>query len=174
MSKLTPYQETMLATWKQHGYAEFIAKDPDAAIATMADDTYIMAVPLGQLIKGRRAVHSFYANDFLPKIPADFEFHPVRQIIGEDHIADEFVCRFTHSMEMPWKIPGVPPTGRKVEVFMIAIVGFKGDKMAYEHLMWDHASVLSQIGVLEGPAVATLGKTGAAQILQLAAAAKQN
>ena len=166
MTNLTPYQQTMLNTWGQHGRAEFELKDPDAAIATMSDNPYILGISLGQLLYGREAVHTFYARDFLPKIPADFSRVPVAQIVGADHIAEEFLVRFTHTVEMPWMAPGVRPTGRKVDIVMVAFVGFNGDKMAYEHLMWDHAALLTQLGVTTEPAVGVSTKS-AAELLRL-------
>ena len=166
MSNLTSHQKTMRDVWQQHGQAEFILKDPDAAIATMSDDPYILAIPFGQLLSGREAVYTFYRDDFLCKIPPDLEMEPVRQVVGDDHIADEFVLRFTHSVEMPWQVPGVAPTGRRAEIVMMVLVGFEGDKMAYEHLMWNHAALLSQLGVVDSPLAAT-GNGGAGQLLGL-------
>lgn len=152
--ELTDHQQLMLQTWEQHGYAEFGLHDPDAAIATMSAEPYILCVPLGQLLYGREEVYSFYANDFLCNMPSFVEMEPMSRVIGEQHIVDEFLFRFIHDVEMPWKIPGVAPTGRRVEVVMNVQVGFDGDKIAYEHLMWDHASVLTQIGLIDLPAAA--------------------
>ncbi|CDO38647.1 nuclear transport factor 2 family protein [Novosphingobium sp. KN65.2] len=154
---LTEQQQLMVKTWEQHGYAEFGLRDADAAIATMSPHPYILCVPLGQLLYGRDEVYSFYANDFLCKMPSFVEMEPMSRVIGENHIVDEFLFRFVHDVEMPWKIPGVAPTGRRVEVVMNVQVGFDGDKIAYEHLMWDHASVLTQIGLIDLPAAAIGG-----------------
>lgn len=159
MTALTEHQKTMLSVWQQHGYAEFVLKDPHAAIATMNAEPYILCSPLGQLFFGRDAVFSFYKNDFLSKIPSVVELEPTSRIIGENHIADEFIFRFKHDCEMPWEVPGVPPTGRMVEIVKQVIVGFDGDKIAYEHLMWDHGSVLHQLGLNPHPAAA-IGASG--------------
>ena len=168
MPKLTPYQERIVGVWQQHGHAEFGLKDPDAALATFGEDPcYIMGIPLGQLLWGRAAIHAYYAREFLPKIPRDFEMTPISRVVGESHIVDEFVCRYTHTVEMPWMLPGLRPSARRVEVFMIAVVGFRGEKMAYEHLMWDHASVLSQVGLVDHP-TAALGRTSPAELVRLA------
>lgn len=149
---LNDHQKKMIETWEFHGYAEFILRDPDAAIATMCAQPYILCVPLGQLLDGREQVYSFYANDFLCKIPSGVELEPMSRVVGENHIADEFLFRFVHDVEMPWKLPGIEPTGRHVEIVMNVQVGFQGDKIAYEHLTWDHASVLTQVGLLDHPA----------------------
>ncbi|MFD4506226.1 nuclear transport factor 2 family protein [Streptomyces sp. NPDC058457] len=145
-------QRHMVEVWERHGYAEFALHDPDAAIATMCDDPYIYCAPLGQLLNGRDEVYKFYSQWFLPNVPADVEQEPTTRVMDDNHIWDEFIFRFTHDREMPWKIPGVPPTGKPVEVVMNVVVGFEGDLIKYEHLMWDHASVLTQIGLLDAPA----------------------
>jgi len=166
MSKLTPYQETMLASWNAHGRAEIVLRSPDATIATMADDPYIFEIPLGHRIVGRKAVYSYYQNDFLTKIPPDFEIVPIRRVIGEDHIVDESVGRFTHTLEMPFMLPGIAPTGRRAETIIIAIIGFEGGKVKYEHLMWDHAGLLSQIGIVP-QREAALGTSSPKEILKI-------
>ncbi len=166
MSKLTPYQETMLATWQQHGMAEFALKDPDAAIATMVEHPYILALGFGRLYWDRQGVYNFYKYDFLPNIPPDMGMEVVNRVVGEDRIIDEFVVRFTHTVEMPWKLPGVKPTGRKVEMAMFVLVCFKGDKIAYEHLMWNHAAVLAQVGVIDHPSAVSAAPS-AAELLRL-------
>ncbi|MFM2410182.1 MAG: hypothetical protein RL481_1010 [Pseudomonadota bacterium] len=152
--QLSAYQEHMLEVWQRHAYGEFIAQDPDIAIGTMGPDPYILAVPFGQLLQGREEVYSFYSKDFLPKIPKDMEMEPIQTIVAERHIVDEFIVRFTHDIEMPWQIPGIQPTGKKVELVMSVIVGFDGDLISYEHLMWDHSVLLYQIGEIDHPAAA--------------------
>lgn len=164
---LTPYQQTMLDVWMEHGRCEFGLRDPDATIKTMCDNPYIMMIGLGRVVKGREEVYNFYKYDFLPNIPDDSSMELVQRFFTNDHIIDEFVVRFTHNIEMPWKAPGVKPTGRKVELTMMVIAGFEGDKLAYEHLMWDHCSLLSQLGVITDP-VATIGMPSASMVLKLA------
>lgn len=168
---LTPYQKVMLDVWQEHGRCEFGLKDPDATIATMGANPYIMMVGLGRLVSGRDEVYSFYKHDFLPNIPADSSMELAQRFFTKDHIIDEFVVRFTHDIEMPWKAPGVAPTGRKVELTMVVIVGFEGDKVGYEHLIWDHGSLLSQLGVITNP-VATIGIPSASMVLDLTSRAK--
>src|SRR5678816_1519289 len=74
---------------------------------------------------------------------------PVSRTIGEDQIVDEMVFRFTHSIPMDWILPGIPPTGKRVEVPLVAIVRVRDGKVAHEHIYWDQASVLVQIGLLD-------------------------
>ena len=119
----------MLATWQQHTHAEFVLKDPDAALATMIENPYVLLIPSGTGGTGRAGVHEFYANQFLPKIPPDFELDFVSQIFSNDRIVEEFVVRFTHSLNMDWMLPGLSPTERKVEFVLVGIIQFQAGKV---------------------------------------------
>ena len=66
-----------------------------------------------------------------------------------DRIVDELIHKFTHTIEMPWMLPGVPPTGRRVEVAVIVVVQFESGKVAAERIYWDQASVLAQVGLVD-------------------------
>src|ERR1700730_4850124 len=128
MNELTPYQQTMLAAWQQHTYTEFVLKDADAALATMTEDPYVFAIPSGTGGAGRAGVREFYADQFLPKIPPDFELTSLSQTFGNDRIVEEFVIRFTHTLQMGWMLPGVPAACRRVESALVGIIQFKPAK----------------------------------------------
>ena len=166
MNDLAFPRHSMLAVWQQHTHAEFVLKDADAALATMTDNPYVLCIPAGTSVAGRAEVREFYAKHFLPYIPPDFELKPVSQVFGEDRIVEEFVVRFTHTLAMDWMLPGVPPTGRKVEFALVGLVGFQAGKIAYEHLHWDQATVLSQLGLANHP-VASAGVESARRLLKL-------
>ncbi len=166
MNNLTLYQQTMLASWQQHTYAEFVLKDADAALATMTENPYVFIVPSGIGRVGRAAVHEFYANQFLPNIPPDFELTSLSQTFGNDRLVEEFVTWFTHTLDMDWMLPAIPATGRRVEFALVVIIQFQAGKVANEHIYWDQASVLSQLGILDHP-VAAAGVGSAAQLLKL-------
>lgn len=166
MNTLTPDQQVMLATWQQHTYAEFVLKDADAALATMTENPYVFLISSGTPRVGRAAVHEFYANHFLPKIPADLELTSLSQTFGNDRIVEEMVMRFTHSIDMDWMLPRVPVTGRRAEFALVGIIQFQAGKVSHEHLYWDQATVLSQLGVLDHP-LAAAGVGSAAQLLKL-------
>jgi len=156
----------MLATWQQHTYAEFVLKDADAALATMTEEPYVLLIPSGTGGSGRPGVREFYANRFLPNIPPDFELIYLSQIFGRDRIVEEFVIRFTHTLGMDWMVPGLAATSRRVEFALVGIIQFQAGKVANEHLYWDQATVLAQLGVLDHPLVAA-GVGSAAQLLKL-------
>jgi len=166
MSNLSPDQQTMLSTWQQHVHAEFVLKDADAALATMTENPHVLLTPSGTGGIGWAAVHEFYANQFLPNIPPDFEFSYVSQIFSKDRIVYELVVDFTHTLRMDWMLPGVPPTGRKVEFILVIIIQIQTGKVASEHFYWDQATVLSQLGVLDIP-VAAAGLESATQLKKL-------
>ena len=155
----------MLDAWQQHTYAEFVLKDPDAALATMSEDPYVLCIPSGMGGKGRRGVWDFYAHHFLPNIPPDLEFVSLSQTFGSGRLVEEFVVRFTHTTAMEWMLPGVPATGRKAEFALVGIVGFHAGKVAHEHIHWDQATVLSQLAIRD-PRVAAAGAGSAARLLQ--------
>jgi carboxymethylenebutenolidase len=135
--------------WDQHLASEFAAKSADQALATMTAKPYVNEVPLMIGARGRNEVHDFYANHFLSQIPPDMEMVAVSRTIGQERVVDELVLRFTHSIRLDWLLPGIPPTGRRIELPMVVIVQFEGDKVAHEHLYWDQASVLVQVGLVE-------------------------
>jgi carboxymethylenebutenolidase len=166
MSNLSPDHQTMLSTWQQHAHAEFVLKDADAALATMTENPHVLLAPSGTGGIGRPGVHEFYANQFLPNIPPDFQFSYLSQIFSNDRIVYELVVNFTHTLRMDWMLPGVPPTGRKVEFILVIIIQIQGGKITSEHFYWDQATVLSQLGVLDIP-VAAAGLESAAQLKKL-------
>jgi carboxymethylenebutenolidase len=140
---------TLSTAWDQHLDSEFTAKSADQALATMSADPHVNVVPLMIGARGRTELHDFYANHFLSQIPPDLQMVTVSRTIGRDRVVDELIARFTHSIRMDWLLPGIPPTGKRVEFPFVVIVQLEGDKVAHEHLYWDQASVLVQVGLLD-------------------------
>jgi carboxymethylenebutenolidase len=166
MSNLTPDRQAILATWQQHTYAEFVLKDADAALTTMAENPYVFMISSGVVRVGRRAVREFYADHFLPQIPPDLEITSLSSTVGDDRLVEEMIIRFTHSIAMDWILPGLQPTGRTAEFVVAGVIRFEGGKVAHEHLYWDQATLLSQMGVLDNP-LAAGGIDSAPQLLRL-------
>jgi carboxymethylenebutenolidase len=137
------------ALWEAHTTCEFATRDVAATMRTMVAEPYVNHVPVMTGGVGGRDLARFYANHFIPKCPKDIAMVPVSRTIGADRVVDEMVISFTHDVEIDWMLPGVPPTGRRVEVPLVAIVGFRGGKLYHEHIYWDQASVLVQIGLLD-------------------------
>lgn len=151
--------------WEAHTRYEFEIRDVDATMATMVGEPYVNHVPVMTGGVGARDLARFYANHFIPKCPADIAMVPVSRTIGADRIVDEMVLSFTHDVEIDWMLPGVAPTGRRVEVPLVAIVGFRGDKLYHEHIYWDQASVLVQIGLIDPNGLPVAGAETAKKLL---------
>jgi carboxymethylenebutenolidase len=132
--------------WATHTSCEFATRDVDATMRTMVTEPYVNHVPVMTGGVGRRDLARFYAHHFIPKLPADTRLVPISRTIGADRIVDEMLFCFTHT-EIDFMLPDVPPTGKYVEVPTVAIVNFRGDKICHEHIYWDQASVLVQIGL---------------------------
>jgi carboxymethylenebutenolidase len=158
-------EQELLETWQDHVHSEFVMKDAKRALSTMSQNPHVLLVPLATGGKGRNGVHNFYHDYFLAQLPADMMPTPISQVVGKDTLVEEAVYSFTHDQVMDWMIPGVPPTGRRVEVGVVAIVRFEGGKIASEHLYWDHASVLAQVGVIDQAKMPVKGVESAHRLL---------
>jgi carboxymethylenebutenolidase len=157
-------EATLSNVWDEHLGAEFTAKSADEAVGTMIAEAYVNLIPLMVGARGRDNVREFYANHFIPQIPPDTEVVTVSRTVGQGRVVDEMILRFTHSIRMDWLLPGIPPTGRRVEVPFVGIIQFEGDRIAHEHLYWDQASLLVQLGLLDR-ALPVRGGEIAAQVL---------
>jgi len=149
LEKLTPEQRAMVDLWEEHLKAEFQDKDAGASCDTMVARPYVNHVPVLTGGVGRRQLEHFYGRYFIPSMPPDVEMVPISRTVGQNRIVDEFVFRCTHTVQMDWLLPGVPPTGRRLELVMVVIVYFEGGKIHHEHIHWDQASALVQLGLLD-------------------------
>jgi carboxymethylenebutenolidase len=162
---LTPEQQFLNDLWEEHLREEFQTHDTDATIDTMVSDAYVNGVPVMTGGGGREGLRDFYARLFIPKIPPDTRMVPVSRTIGTDRLVDEMIFCFTHSVEMEWMLPGVPPTGKWVEIPMVVIVQFRDGRLAHEHVYWDQASVLVQLGLLDPAGLPVAGVETARKVL---------
>jgi carboxymethylenebutenolidase len=137
------------ALWEEHCRHEFETRDVDATMATMTEAPYVNHVPTMTGGVGHDQLKRFYRYHFIGANPADTRLTPISRTVGADQVVDELLFSFTHTSEIDWMLPGVPPTGRRVEIPLVAIVQFRDGKVAHEHIYWDQASVLVQIGLLE-------------------------
>ncbi len=149
LRKVMGPQYDLSALWEKHTEYEFGTRDTDATMATMVAEPYVNHIPTMTGGVGYRDLHRFYQNHFIPKTPKDTKLIPISRTIGSDRVVDEMLFCFTHDIEIDWMLPGVTPTGKYVEIPLVAIVNFRGDKLYHEHIYWDQASVLVQIGLLD-------------------------
>lgn len=145
---LGPYFD-LSSLWDKHTEYEFAERDADKTMATMVDEPYVNHVPTMTGGVGYRNLRRFYKHHFIPKTPADTRLIPISRTIGVDRVVDEMLFCFTHDQEIDWMLPGIAPTGRYVEIPLVAIVRFRGGKLYNEHIYWDQASVLVQLGLLD-------------------------
>jgi carboxymethylenebutenolidase len=129
----------LVALWEAHCRYEFETRDVDATMATMVAEPYVNHVPTMTGGVGHDQLRRFYKHHFIGGNPPDTELVPVSRTVGADQIVDEVVFKFTHTSEIDWMLPGVKPTGRRVEIPLIAIVRFVNGKVAHEHIYWDQA-----------------------------------
>ena len=165
LEKLTPEQRAMVDLWEEHLKAEFQDKDAGASCDTMVARPYVNHVPVLTGGVGRRQLEHFYGRYFIPSMPPDVELVPISRTVGQNRIVDEFVFRCTHTVQMDWLLPGVPPTGRRLELVMVVIVYFEGGKIHHEHIHWDQASALVQLGLLDPAKLPVAGAEAARKML---------
>jgi carboxymethylenebutenolidase len=132
-----------------HVADEFVAKDAGLTMTTMVEDPTVIHVPVLTGGRSRRELYEFYRDRFIPAWPDDAELVPLSRTVDRERVVFEFIVRFTHTREMPFWLPAIPPSGRRVELPLVVIMGFNGDKVAYEHIYWDQASLLVQVGILD-------------------------
>ncbi|HTM86868.1 MAG TPA: ester cyclase [Terriglobales bacterium] len=147
----------LASLWDEHTRHEFLTKDVESTLATMVEEGYVNHVPVMTGGTGKAALREFYGRDFIPSMPPDTTMTPVSRTVGENQLVDEMIFSFTHTQEMPWMLPGIAPTNRRVEVPLVAVVGFRGGKVACERVYWDQASVLKQIGLLSDSGLPVFG-----------------
>jgi carboxymethylenebutenolidase len=97
---------------------------------------------------GRKLLTGFYRDHFIFSNPPEIENELVSRTIGIDRVCDEFIMNFTHTREVDWLAPGVPHTDRSLRIPFTSIVNIRGDRLYHEHIAWDQAIVLIQLGLL--------------------------
>ncbi|MGH9026436.1 MAG: ester cyclase [Acidimicrobiia bacterium] len=149
----------------EHMRCEFALKSAERTMETMTENPYLNHVPTATGAAGHDAVLAFYRDLFIPSWPDDAGITPVTRTIGGERLVDEFVVHFTHTTRMEFMLPGVEPSGRRVELPHVVIFGFEDDKIAYERIYWDQASLLAQVGALDTATVPALGAEEARNVL---------
>ena len=161
----TRAQELMRDLWEAHMRYEFATRDTEDTLATMVEDAYVNHIPVLTGGVGRDELREFYSKRFIPQMPPDTEMTPISRTIGTDQVVDEMVVTFTHTIRMDWMLPGLAPTGKRVEIALVAIVHFRDGKLAHEHIYWDQASVLVQLGLLDPALLPVAGRETARKAL---------
>jgi len=158
-------QQTLSQRWDDHVKYEFATRNTDDTLETMVVDAYVNHVPVMTGGVGHEELRQFYSTDFIPQMPPDTAMTPVSRTIGVDRVVDEMVFEFTHTIKMDWMLPGVEPTGKHVKVALVVIVHFRDGKLAHEHIYWDQASVLAQLGLIDSTKLPVVGVESAEKVL---------
>jgi carboxymethylenebutenolidase len=155
----------LAALWEEHCRYEFETRDVDATMATMVEAPYVNHVPTMTGGVGGDELKRFYRYHFIGANPDDTQLTPISRTVGADSLVDEMLFSFTHTREIDWMLPGIPPTGRRVEITLVAIVQFREGKLVHEHIYWDQASALVQIGKLDPAGLPVAGAETARKVL---------
>jgi carboxymethylenebutenolidase len=154
------------AVFDAHVKAEFVDMDVEATMATMAPEPYLTHVPTLTGGTGRAQVERFYRDHFVGHWPDDVQVKPLSRTIGENRVVDELIVSFTHNREMRVYLPGIAPTGRKVVLPHVVVMGFdQAGRVAYEHVYWDQATLLVQVGLLDQTLLPVAGAEQAMRLL---------
>jgi len=154
---LTPAEQALTDLWEKHLGDEFSTRDTEATLDTMVPDAYVNHIPVLTGGVGREQLREFYSQHFIPKMPADTQIIPISRTIGTERLVDEMIFKFTHTIEMDWMLPGIAPTGKRVECPLVVIVHFRDGKLSNEHIYWDQATVLVQLGLLDSSLLPVAG-----------------
>ena len=164
-SGLASAQRSLSVKWDDHVKYEFATRNTDDTLETMVVDAYVNHVPVMTGGVGHDELREFYSRRFIPQMPPDTNMTPVSRTIGIDRVVDEMVFEFTHTIKMDWMLPGVEPTGKHVKVALVVIVHFRDGKLAHEHIYWDQASVLAQLGLIDATKLPVAGVESAEKVL---------
>jgi carboxymethylenebutenolidase len=171
--KKTDNQSNLGDFFDSHVKLEFVDKDVEATMKTMTEDPYVHNIPTNTGGIGREGVYRFYKDHFVGKMPADTKVVGVSRTVGKDTVIDELILTFTHDVEIDFMLPGIKPTGKKVEIPHVVVMKFEGDKIAHEHIYWDQASVLAQVGLLDPKKLPVVGSEQAKRLLEVSSRARK-
>jgi carboxymethylenebutenolidase len=155
------------AIFDKHVKCEFEDHDVDATMKTMVKEPYVHHVPTLTGGIGYDEVYNFYKNDFVGKMPVDTKIVRVSRTVDKDQVVDELIISFTHDIEIKVMLPGIPSTGKYVELPLVVVMKFDGDKIAHEHIYWDQASLLAQIGLLDSKSLPIYGIEQTRKLLEI-------
>ncbi len=157
-------QQAMIDLFQKHVGAE-MAGDLETTMATMCANPHLNHVPTMAGGVGREGVRAFYRDHLVGKFfPPDVKMESVSRTVGESSIAEELFITFTHTAPIDWLLPGVPPTGKSVAMAVAVVVGFKDDRISHEHIYWDQAGILVQVGLLDPKGLPVSGAESARKV----------
>lgn len=154
----------------EHIKCEFEKHDVEATMKTMVKEPYVHHVPALTGGIGYVGVYNFYNDEFINKMPDDTKFVRISRTIGKDQVVDELILSFTHDRELDFMLPRIPPTGKYIELPYVVITKFNRGKIEHEHIYWDQASLLVQVGLLDSQRLPVSGIEQARMLMQIQSA----
>jgi carboxymethylenebutenolidase len=161
---LGPYYD-YVALFEEHVRHEFVTRDVDATMATMIDEPYVNHVATLAGGVGHDMLKRFYKYHFVGQNSRERSSTTVSQTLGPDRLVLETVARFRHDAVLDRIYPNIAPTNRMVEIAIVLIVRFRGDRVCHEHVFWDQGSALKQIGVLPADGLPIAGAEAARKVV---------
>jgi len=156
------------AVFDTHIKREFVDRDVEATMQTMVPEPYVYNIPSMTGGFGSQGLRRFYSEHFVSQIPKDAKVTPISRTIGKDQVVDELIVSFTHDTQWDYLLPGIPPTGKRVELPHVVVMRFENGKIAHEHIWWDQASLLVQVGLLDPANLPVAGVDQARKLLNIA------
>src|SRR5215204_5488877 len=154
----------------EHIKCEFEKHDVEATMKTMVKEPYVHHIPVLTGGIGYDGVYNFYNDEFINKMPDDTKFVRISRTIGKDQVVDELILSFTHDRELDFMLPRIPPTGKYIELPYVVIMKFNRGKIEHEHIYWDQASLLVQVGLLDPQRLPVSGIEQARMLTQIQSA----
>ena len=156
------------ALFDGHIEREFADLDVDATMKTMVAEPYVHCIATLAGGSGGEGVRRFYSEHFITQIPKYAKVTPISRTIGKDQVVDEIIVSFTHNTQWDYLLPGIPPTGKRVELPHVVVMKFENGKVAHEHVWWDQASLLVQVGLLDPGKLPVAGVEQARKLVRIA------
>ena len=150
--------------WESHLDYEFNTKDANKTMNTMTDNPYVNHIPTMTGGFGKNKLYNFYNDEFIPNNP-DMNMELISRTIGGSSLVDELVIKMNHDKVIPWLLPDIEPTNKDIMMSLVVIVQFKDNKIHNEHIYWDQASVLKQVGLIPDNIPAVYGGEQAQLVL---------
>jgi carboxymethylenebutenolidase len=166
-NKMKRKRHNLGAISDKHVEYEFEDPDVEATMKTMVKEPYVHHVPVLTGGNGYNGVRDFYTKQLVGKMPANTKIKHISRTVGRDQVVDELILSFTHDREIKFMLPGIPATGKYVELPHVVVMTFDVNKIAHEHIYWDQASLLAQIGLLDSKQLPITGIEQARKILEL-------
>jgi carboxymethylenebutenolidase len=154
---IAQFMRDLEQAWDAHQQALLTRRDLAAALAPLAPEPVVTHIPAMTGGTGRQAVERFYADQLLPHLPDDLELRRISRTVDRWRLVEEATVSFTHDRELPWLLPGAEPTFRRAEVLAIAVVGFDRTRIRSQRVLWDHATLATQLSLGTATAPAATG-----------------